>query len=73
MRRIENLKFKIENCGISFLLRLITAISSLFKPKTTSNYMEKMEFSTSTQKMGVSFTDKIRQIFRYKWIRKTEK
>jgi hypothetical protein len=69
MKRIENLKFKIENCGISFLL----VISSLFKRKTTTNDIRKMEFSTSTQKMGVSFADKIRDIFRHKWMRKAGK
>jgi hypothetical protein len=80
MRKIENLKFKIEsasakassdkNCGISFLLRLITAISLLFRPKATSEDIKKIEFSASTQKMGVRFTDKIRDIFRYRWIKR---
>jgi hypothetical protein len=70
MRRIENLKFKIENCGISFLLRLITVISSLFRPKTTSDDMKKVEFSSSSQRLGVSFTEKIRNIFRYRWIKR---
>jgi len=56
---------KIENLGISFLL----VISSLFKRKTSSD-IRKMEFSTSTQKMGVGFTDKIRDIFRGRWIKK---
>jgi len=66
MRRIENLKLKIENCGISLLL----VISSLFKRKVKPNDIRKMEFSASTQKMGVSFTDKIRDIFRHKWLKK---
>ena len=66
MRRIENLKLKIENCGISLLL----VISSLFKRKVKPNDIRKMEFSASTQKMGVSFTDKIRDIFRHKWVKK---
>jgi hypothetical protein len=70
MRRIENLKFKIENCGISFLLRLITSIYSLFRPKATPDDMRKMEFSSSSQRLGVSFTEKIRNIFRYRWIKR---
>jgi hypothetical protein len=69
MRKIENSKFKIENLGISFLI----IISSLFKLKPKAADLEKMEFSTSTQKMGVGFTDKIREIFRYKWMRKAGK
>ena len=66
MRGIENLKFKIENWGISFIL----IISSLFKRKAETNNLKKMEFSTSTQKIGISFTDKIRDIFRNKWVKK---
>jgi hypothetical protein len=66
MKRIENLKFKIENYGISLLL----VISSLFKRKAKTNDIRKMEFSASTQKIGVRFTDKIRDIFRHKWIKK---
>lgn len=60
---------RIENCGISFLF----VVSSLFKRKTTANDIRKMEFSASTQRLGLSFTDKIRDIFRHKWMRKAEK
>jgi hypothetical protein len=67
MKRIENLKFKIENWGISFLL----IISSLFKRKNMPKDFRKMEFSTSTQKMGISFTDKIRDVFRHRWIKRS--
>jgi len=66
MRRIENLKLKIENWVISFVL----VISSFFKRKEKPNDIKKMECSTSTQKMGISFTDKIRDIFRGRWIKK---
>lgn len=65
MKRIENLKFKIENWGISLLL----LISSLFKRKATSVDLKKMEFSSSTQRLGLSFTEKVRDVFRRRWIR----
>jgi hypothetical protein len=29
-----------------------------------------MEFKTSTQHIGVSFTDKIRRVFRFRWVKK---
>jgi hypothetical protein len=29
-----------------------------------------MEFKTSTQHLGVRFTEKIRQVFRFRWIRR---
>jgi hypothetical protein len=28
-------------------------------------------FSTSTQRLGVRFTEKIRDVFRFRWLRKT--
>jgi hypothetical protein len=71
---MQKSKIKNQNSGRGlFLFGLITSIYSLFRPKATSNDLKRMEFSTSTQKMGVSFTDKIREIFRYKWMRKAGK
>jgi hypothetical protein len=70
MRRIKNSKLKIQNFGRLFLLGLITAIFSLFRPRATSADMKKMEFSASSQRLGVSFTEKVRNIFRGRWIKK---
>jgi hypothetical protein len=71
MKETENLKLKTQSFGIRlFLLGLITSVYSLFRPKATSNDLRKMEFSASTQKMGVRFTDKIRDIFRHRWVKK---
>jgi hypothetical protein len=67
--KIKNLKLKAKNSGISFFI----FISSLFKPKQKSENFKNIEFSSSTQKIGISFTDKIRDIFRFKWIQKENK
>jgi len=40
-------------------------------PKVTSADLQRADFKTSTQRIGVHFTEKIRQIFRFRWIRKT--
>jgi hypothetical protein len=58
---------KIEDLKIAFVL----FVSSLFKKKTTADDLKKMDFSASTQKMGLSFTDRIREVFRHKWIKKS--
>jgi len=58
---------KIEDLKIAFVL----FISSLFKKKIKANDLKKLDFSASTQKSGISFTDKIRDIFRHKWIKKS--
>jgi hypothetical protein len=60
MKRIEDLK-------IAFVL----FFSSLFKKKIKANDLKKMDFSTSTQKIGVRFTDRIRDIFRHRWVKKS--
>jgi hypothetical protein len=38
--------------------------------KPDANALRQMEFKTSTQQMGVRFTEKIRQVFRFRWLRK---
>jgi hypothetical protein len=70
MKETENLKLKTQNSGRGlFLLGLITFIYSLFRPKASAGDMKRMEFSASTQKMGISFTDKIRNVFRHRWLK----
>ncbi|HAL44692.1 MAG: hypothetical protein A2Y12_05145 [Planctomycetes bacterium GWF2_42_9] len=64
--KIEDLRLKIGKLKISFVI----LISSLFKPKLKSKDLKKMDFSTSAQGMGISFTDKVRNVFRHKWIKK---
>jgi hypothetical protein len=39
------------------------------KTKLTGEDLKRAEFKTSTQGMGVRFSDKIRNIFRFKWIK----
>jgi len=41
------------------------------KPKPTAEDFQKLDFKTSTQKIGIRFTEKIRNVFRFRWIRKT--
>ncbi|MDH7600094.1 MAG: hypothetical protein QHH07_10750 [Sedimentisphaerales bacterium] len=41
------------------------------RPKVSVQDLSRMEFKASTQRIGVRFTERIRQIFRYRWIRRT--
>ena len=41
------------------------------KPKPKPKDVKKIDFETSTQKIGVSFTEKIRNVFRFRWIKKS--
>jgi hypothetical protein len=33
--------------------------------------LKRAEFGTSTQKIGVRFTERIRDVFRFEWLKKT--
>jgi len=39
--------------------------------KPTEDDLKQARFKTSTQRLGVRFTEKIRDVFRSRWIRKT--
>ena len=54
------------------VLGFIAAILSVFgkKLKPTAEDFQKLEFKTSTQRMGIRFTEKTRNTFRFKWIKK---
>jgi hypothetical protein len=38
-------------------------------PEVTREDLQRNDFSTSTQRMGVRFTERIRSAFRFRWIR----
>ncbi len=53
---------------------LAGGLLSVFSKKTIKPAAEdfkRIEFKTSTQRIGIRFTEKIRRVFRFKWIRKT--
>jgi hypothetical protein len=54
-------------------LRLLTSVHLLSKQKAIAGDLKKMEFSGSSQRLGLSFTDKIRDIFRHRWVKKAGK
>jgi hypothetical protein len=59
---------------IGSVLGLIAgAMLSLFgksPAKPTAEDLGRMEFKTSTQRMGIRFTERIRDVFRFKWIKR---
>jgi hypothetical protein len=38
-------------------------------PDITGDDLRRNDYSTSTQRMGVRFTERIRNVFRFRWIR----
>ena len=50
----------------------VALVSWLFQtplPGATSEDLAKHDYSTSTQRMGIRFTERIRNAFRLRWIR----
>jgi len=39
--------------------------------KLTTSDLKNADFKSSTQSMGVRFAERIREVFRFKWIRRT--
>jgi uncharacterized protein YueI len=57
----------------TFLGSFAGRILSIFgrpQVKPAAEDLRRMEFKTSTQHLGVRFTEKIRDVFRFKWLRK---
>ena len=57
----------------SFVGLLAAGLLSIFgkkKIKHTQEDLKKAEFRTSTQRLGIRFNEKIRDVFRFRWIRK---
>ena len=57
----------------SFLGFIAAGILSLFGKKSgkvTTEDLERAEFKNSTQRLGIRFSEKIRDVFRFRWIRK---
>ena len=38
--------------------------------KLTAEDFKKSEFKTSTQRLGISFNERIRRVFRFKWLKR---
>lgn len=50
---------------------IISAVFGSRAGKPTTQDLKNADFSTSTQGLGVRFSDRIRDIFRFKWIKKS--
>jgi hypothetical protein len=57
----------------SFLGLLTGCFLSVFgkSPKATADDLMRTEFRTSAQRLGIRFTERIRNVFRLRWLRKS--
>ncbi|MFH1882103.1 MAG: hypothetical protein ABIL62_05260 [Planctomycetota bacterium] len=60
----------------SFLSLLAAGLLTIFgrsPAKPTTNDLNRMEFKSSTQRLGIRFTERIREVFRFRWIKVSDK
>jgi hypothetical protein len=60
------------NSFFNFLAAVLLTVFRKTTDKHTSKDLRRMEFKTSTQRMGVRYGERIRDVFRFKWIRKKD-
>jgi hypothetical protein len=60
------------NSFFSFLAAGLLTVFGRSPAKPTLNDLSRMEFKSSTQRLGVRFKERIREVFRFKWIRKKD-
>jgi hypothetical protein len=58
------------NLIFGFLAAEIMLIFGKSSGQHTAEDLKKAEFKTSTQQIGISFTEKIRDKFRFQWLKK---
>jgi predicted dienelactone hydrolase len=58
------------NSLLALFASLLLSIFGKSPPGPTAADLQRAEFKTSTQRLGIRFTERIRDIFRLKWLRK---
>ncbi len=61
--------FKTNSFIGSFAGRILSVFGRT-QTKPTAEDLRRMEFKASTQHLGVRFTERVRDVFRFRWIRK---
>ena len=59
------------NTVLGFLAGLLATVFGTKTAKPSMDDLKRAEFGTSTQKIGVRFTERIRDVFRFEWLKKT--
>jgi len=58
------------NSLFGFVAGLFLSLFGRSPAKVTARDLRRAEFKTSTQRLGIRFTERIRDIFRFRWLRK---
>jgi hypothetical protein len=58
---------------VNSLAGLLLYLFGKSQPKATAGDLKQADFPTSTQRLGMVFTERIRDIFRFRWVRRNTK
>jgi hypothetical protein len=58
------------NSVFGFLTAVLAAVFGAKPAKPAIKDLKEADFSASTQRLGVRFTERIRDVFRFKWLKK---
>jgi hypothetical protein len=58
------------NAVLGFLAGALSAVFGAKSAKPTAEDLKQVDFGTSTQRLGVRFTERIRDVFRFKWLKR---
>ena len=53
------------------LLGLIAGVASALFGKTNTDDVRRVDLGSSTQRMGLRFTERVRNVFRNRWLKKS--
>ncbi len=70
--RVHTSPAKAPHAKALWLGLAASLLARLFKtrlPEVTGEDLQRNDYSASTQRMGVRFTERIRNAFRFRWIR----
>ena len=65
-----NLRNRLNACIGAIAGAVLSVFGGRRRKPTPADY-QRIEFRTSTQRLGIRFTERIRNVFRFKWIRRT--
>ena len=58
-----------KNSVFGFIAVILTSVFGK-RHRTAAEDFKRMEFSTNTQRLGVRFTEHIRDVFRFRWLKR---
>lgn len=65
-----NLETDMRGAALGWLAGVIALLRGRRPSKLTAQDLKRAEFRTSTQRLGIRFTEKIRDVFRFRWLKK---